>query len=275
VIDSLKSILITFLLGGLFLSGILIILEKYNFWWWRLSIASSLFLLIAIWLFPVFLLPLFNKFKPLEAGDLKETIIDFTSRNKINVNKIFVMDASTRSTHGNAFLTGIGFSRRLVLFDTILDYPKEEILSIIAHEWGHHQHYDIHRQLFTSILSFIAILYLSNLLFISGTINSAFGVVAPYSLLFYSFTLISPILFFLSPISNYLIRKQEYEADLFSLLMTKDLNSAVNSLKRLIRDNLSNLNPHPLYRIFYYTHPAPEERIQFLIKKANENNIFQ
>jgi STE24 endopeptidase len=271
--DSLKSFIITILLGGLFLSGILYILIKNTFWWFPLSIASSLFMVVAIWVFPVFLMPLFNKFKPLDEGDLKETIIDFTSKNKININKIFVMDASTRSTHGNAFLTGIGFSRRLVLFDTILTYPKEEILSIIAHEWGHQKHNDIYRQLVSSILSFVVILFLSNLLFISGTINSAFGVVTPYSLLFYSFTLISPILFFLSPITNYLIRKQEYEADLFSLLMTKDLNSAVISLKRLIRDNLSNLNPHPLYRVFYYTHPAPEERIQHLVDQARLNKI--
>jgi STE24 endopeptidase len=85
--------------------------------------------------------------------------------------------------------------------------------------------------------------------------------------------MISPILFYLSPITNYLIRKEEYSADLFSLLMTRDLDPAVNSLKRLIRDNLSNLNPHPIYRIFNYSHPAPEERIQFLLQKAKENNI--
>jgi STE24 endopeptidase len=273
IMDSIKSLLVSILLGGFLLSGFMVILIRYPFWWWRLSIASSLFLVFAMWLFPVFLLPLFNRFKPLEEGELKDTIVSFTTSHHININKIFVMDASTRSTHGNAFLTGMGFSRRLVLFDTILDYPKEEILSIIAHEWGHHIHHDIYKQLFTSILSFIGILYLSNLLFVSGIIQKSFFVQAPYSLLFYSFALISPVLFYLSSITNFIIRKQEYDADLFSLLTTKDLNPAIKSLKRLISDNLSNLNPHPLYRIFYYTHPAPEERIQFLIKKAGENKI--
>ena len=194
--DSLKSFMITVLLGGLFLSGILYILINNTFWWWQLSIASSLFLVVAIWVFPVFLMPLFNKFKPLDEGDLKDAIIDFTSKNKININKIFVMDASTRTSHGNAFLTGIGFSRRLVLFDTILTYPKEEILSIIAHEWGHQKHNDIYRQLVTSILSFVLILFVSNILYVSGIIEKAFLVKTPYSLLFYSFTMISPILFF-------------------------------------------------------------------------------
>ena len=271
--DSLKSFIVTILLGGLFISGILYILIKNTFWWFPLSIASSLFMVVAMWVFPVFLMPLFNKFKPLDEGDLKEAIIDFTSKNKININKIFVMDASKRSTHGNAFLTGIGFSRRLVLFDTILTYPKEEILSIIAHEWGHQKHNDIYRQLVSSILSFVFILFLSNILYSSGIIEKAFLVKTPYSLLFYSFTMISPILFFLSPLTNFLIRKQEYAADLFSLLMTKDLPSAQTSLKRLISDNLSNLNPHPIYRLFYYTHPAPEERIQHLVDQARLNKI--
>jgi len=271
--DSLKSFMITVLLGGLFLSGILYILINNTFWWWQLSIASSLFLVVAIWVFPVFLMPLFNKFKPLDEGDLKDAIIDFTSKNKININKIFVMDASTRTSHGNAFLTGIGFSRRLVLFDTILTYPKEEILSIIAHEWGHQKHNDIYRQLVTSILSFVLILFVSNILYVSGIIEKAFLVKTPYSLLFYSFTMISPILFFLSPLTNFLIRKQEYSADLFSLRMTKDLSPALSSLKRLISDNLSNLNPHPLYRLFYYTHPAPEERIQHLVDQAKLDKI--
>lgn len=271
--DSIKSILITFLLGGFLLSGILFYLNKYTIWWWQLSILSSLTLICAIWLFPIILYPFFNKFKPLEDGELKNAIINFATLNQININKIFVMDASKRSIHGNAFLTGMGSSRRIVLFDTILDYPKNEILSIIAHEWGHHKNHDIYKQLFTSILSFITILFLSNLLFMSGTIQKAFIVQTPYSILFYSFSLISPIIFFLSPLTNFLIRKQEYEADKFSLLMTGDLSSSLDSLKRLIRDNLSNLNPHPIFRLFYYTHPAPAERIEHLLKLADQYKI--
>jgi len=270
VADQVKSILISLVLGTLLLSVILWVLKNFTVWWWQISLGSIVFLLISMWLFPMILMPLFNKFKPLPEGELKTIIEEFALKNHINVKNIFIMDASKRSTHGNAFFTGAGSSRRLVLFDTILGYSPDEILSIVAHEWGHFLHRDTWKLLTMEIFITTSVLFLSNYLYASSILGTYFHITTRYATLFYSMTFITPLLFFLEPAINFWVRKNEYDADLFSIRMTGKASAGISSLKRLIKDNLSNLNPLPLYRTWFYSHPAPEERIAFIARNAKD-----
>jgi len=222
------------------------------------------FFFISLWIGPVLLMPLFNRFTPLEEGELKEAIHQFSAKHLIPVNRIFVMDASKRSTHGNAFFTGIGPTQRLVLYDTLLSYPQEEILSIIGHEWGHWKHKDIWRQIGWLLVIETGLFLLANWLFNTGWIQSGFHVSTTHAVLFYTLSFLTPILFFIEPVISLLTRTQEFSADQFSAKLLGKTEPGIQGLKRIMRDNLANLHPHPLYKTWFYSHPAPEERIQAL-----------
>jgi STE24 endopeptidase len=237
-------------------------------WWWQFTLLVIAFFFVSMWIGPTILMPLFNRFTPMEEGEMKTALQQFAQENKIPMKKIFVMDASKRSSHGNAFFTGIGPTQRLVLYDTLLSYPAEEVLSIIGHEWGHWKHRDVWRQLGVIVILVTVLFYTANLLFNANWIQTIFHVSERYTVLYYTMMLVSPILFFVQPVMNYFIRMQEFAADSFSARLIKSPVPGMQSLKRIISDNLSNLHPHPLYRIWNYTHPAPEERIQALKKMA-------
>jgi STE24 endopeptidase len=262
-VDLLKNIITTLILGGGFLTGVLWVIQS-PIWWWQFTLLVVVFFLISMWIGPTLLMPLFNKFTPMEEGDLKESLQLFAQQHKIPVKKIFVMDASKRSTHGNAFFTGIGPTQRLVVFDTLLTYPIDEVFSIIGHEWGHWKHRDVLRQLLFIIVIVTLLFFTANLLFNSGWIQRIFHVETSYAVLYYTMAMASPLLFFIEPAMNYLIRLQEFSADRFSAQLLQSSKPGMQGLKRIISDNLSNLYPHPLYKVWYYSHPAPEERIQAL-----------
>lgn len=263
-LDLLKELVMTIILGSFLLCAVLYVVQS-PIWWWKFSLIFLGFFFISLWIGPVILMPLFNKFTPLPEGELKETILQFSTKHHIPARKIFVMDASKRSTHGNAFFTGIGPSQRLVLYDTLLSYPPEEILSIIGHEWGHWKHRDIWRQLVWLLTIETGLFLLANCIFNSGLIQNNFQVSSLHAVLFYTFSFVTPILFFMEPILSLSTRKQEFSADSFSAKLIGNTEPGINSLKRLIRDNLSNLHPHPVYKTWFYSHPAPEERIQALL----------
>lgn len=262
-LDLFKNFLMTILLGGFLLWPVLLVVQS-PVWWWKFSLIMMGFFFISLWIGPVFLMPLFNRFTPLEEGELKEAIHQFSAKHLIPVNKIFVMDASKRSTHGNAFFTGIGPTQRLVLYDTLLSYPQEEILSIIGHEWGHWKHKDIWRQIGLLLVIETGLFLLANWLFNTGWIQTNFQVSTAHAVLFYTLSFLTPILFFIEPVISLLTRTQEFSADQFSAKLLGKTEPGIQGLKRLIRDNLANLHPHPLYKTWFYSHPAPEERIQAL-----------
>ncbi|ABR30229.1 peptidase [Thermosipho melanesiensis] len=265
VSDFLKSLLVTAILFIPLISFLLWILETDNNWWWKISIFFVGFQLLMLLIYPLYLAPLFNKFTPLKDEKLKEKIKDILKKASINISEIYVMDASKRTKKKNAFLTGMGKSRRLVLFDTILNYPEEEILAIIAHELGHYKYKHIPKLLGLNLIFYTFVFYLVNLVYNYLAKGNIFNVSQPYSLFVYSFLFIESLIFFMLPLLNYLQRKFEYQADEFS---AKVIGSKymISSLKRIIKENLINLNPLPLYKIWHFNHPSPEERIKKLLQ---------
>lgn len=267
ITDIIKSIIISIILGVPILSFLLWIIEIDPYWWWKFVLVVIVFEVFISWLYPMIIAPLFNKFYPLEDEELKNKILSLLEKAKFKISKIFVMDASRRTKKVNAYLTGIGNSRRVVLFDTILSYTHDEILAVLAHELGHHTKKHIPKLIVLSILFYVAYIYFVYILYKSSLIAQAFSVKKNFSLIVYSFIFISSILYFITPIINTLSRRFEYSADQFSKEILGTGEPLISALKRLVKENLANLNPLPLYRVWHYSHPSPEERILALKKE--------
>jgi len=261
ITDIIKSLIISIVIGTPILSILLWIIEKDLYWWWKFALGIIIFEIFVSWLYPMVIAPLFNKFYPLEDESLKEKIISLLQKANFKISNIFVMDASKRTKKVNAYLTGIGSSRRVVLFDNILNYSHDEILAVLAHELGHHSKKHIPKLLILSSLFYLAYVYFVYLLYKSPLITLTFPVNKSYTLIVYSFIFISSIFYFITPIINSISRRFEYSADKFSAILLNSSEPLISALKRLVKENLSNLNPLPLYRTWYYSHPSPEERI--------------
>jgi STE24 endopeptidase len=268
VSDLLKSLVIVTILGGLLLGLLLaLVIHGGDTWWvWAWMLVGG-FELILLWLFPVVILPLFNKFDPIDNKGLEEGIRNLIGKVGLRVKGIFKMDASKRSKHTNAFFVGIGRTKRIVLFDTLLaSHTEEEILAVLAHEAGHWKRKHIFRMLvLIEILSFISFYAVSKLLNWS-LLYQTFGFQESivYVGLFLIGTFISQLGYFAQPLESAVSRKFEREADDFVLKLMKTSEPMRSALKRLAADNLANLNPHPLYAWFYYSHPPLVERIERL-----------
>jgi STE24 endopeptidase len=266
--DLLKSLVIVTILGGLLLSLLLaLIIHGGNIWWvWAWMVAGG-FELILLWLFPVVILPLFNKFDPIENKGLEEGIRNLIGKVGLRAKGIFKMDASKRSKHTNAFFVGIGRTKRIVLFDTLLaSHTEEEILAVLAHEAGHWKRKHIFRMLVPievlSFVSFYAVSKLLNWSLLYQTFGFQESIV--YVGLFLIGTFISLLGYFAQPLESAVSRKFEREADDFVLKLMKTAEPMCSALKRLAADNLANLSPHPLYAWFCYSHPPLVERIERL-----------
>ena len=270
--DLLKSLLLTIILGGLLL-GLLLVLVVHggDAWWvWAWMLVGG-FELLMLWLFPVVILPLFNKFDPIENEELEARIRTLIGKVGLRAKGIFKMDASKRSKHTNAFFVGLGRTKRIVLFDTLLaSHTEEEILSVLAHEAGHWKKKHILRMLIPleilSLVSFYVVARFLNWPLLYGTFGFQEPVV--YVGLFLIGAFISLIGFFAQPLESGISRKFEREADDFALGLTETAGPMRSALKRLAADNLANLSPHPLYAWFYYSHPPLVDRIERL--KAQE-----
>ena len=266
--DLLKSLLLTTTLGGLLLGLLLVLVVRGgDAWWvWAWMLVGG-FELLMLWLFPVVILPLFNKFEPIGNKGLEARIRTLIEKVGLRAKGIFKMDASKRSKHTNAFFIGVGRTKRIVLFDTLLaSHTEEEILSVLAHEAGHWKKRHILRMLIPleilSLVSFYVVAKFLNWPLLYQT----FGVQEPivYVGLFLIGTFISLLGFFAQPLESAISRKFEREADDFALGLTETAEPMRSALKRLAADNLSNLSPHPLYVWFYYSHPPLVERIERL-----------
>jgi len=268
ILDLFKGIVITAILGGLLISVLLgLVSHGGDNWWVWAWIVVGVFELILMWLSPVIILPLFNKFDPIENKMLEDRIRTLMERVGIRAKGIFKMDASKRSKHTNAFFVGIGRTKRIVLFDTLLaSHAEEEILAVLAHEAGHWKKKHILRMLILlEILSFVSF-YITAKLLNWPLLYQTFGFYESivYVGLFLIGTFISLFGYFVQPLEAAISRNFEREADDFALELTKTAEPMRAALKRLAADNLANLNPHPLYAWFYYSHPPLVERIERL-----------
>lgn len=262
--DTLKKLALTLVIGTPMIALVLWFMESLGSVWWIAAWCVWIgFNLLAVWAFPVFIAPLFNKFTPLEDTALAERISALLRRHGFSASGIFVADGSKRSGHGNAYFTGLGASKRIVFYDTLLaDLNGDEVEAVLAHEVGHFKRKHIPKQLgFSAALVLLALALLAWLAeqpwFYEGL-----GVTTPSTaaaLLLFMFAAPS-FFFFLSPLMGMLSRKHEYEADEFAAEHA-DGATLIEALVKLYRSNSSTLTPDPLYSAFHDSHPPAPLRI--------------
>ena len=268
VLDWIKGMTITGILGGIVIFFLLALVYYFkNTWWFLAWIVISVFELVIMWLYPVLIAPLFNKFEPITNEELENKIVSLMRKAGLAVKGVFQMDAGKRSKHTNAYFTGIGRTKRIVLFDTLLaSHGDEEILSVLAHETGHWIKKHIIKQLILlEILSLIGLFIVAKLLNWQ-LIYQTFGFPAKigYVGLFLVPVVLSPLGYFMRPIGSGISRWYEREADDVAVTLMGTAKPMKNALIKLSADNLANLVPHPLFSWFNYSHPPPVERIERL-----------
>jgi STE24 endopeptidase len=272
ILDLIKSLLVMVVLGGLLLCALLLMLKYTGKDWWIWAwLVFLCFQLLMTVLYPTVIEPIFNKFTPLEERDLKTDIEQLVKKEGFKIEGVYEMDASRRTRHTNAYFSGIGKAKRIVLFDSLVEsHSREEILSILAHEIGHMKKNHIKKQLIIAGLVSLLLFYAASKLITSRVMYASFGFShTPYYVgLFLAGILWDPVSFFISPIGMAISRKFEREADLYSIMVLKRAKPLAEALKKMAKENLSNLTPHPLYVFFNYSHPPLLERIKFI--KANE-----
>lgn len=272
--DLVKSLMLSGILMGILLAVILALIYSIPGLWWLLAWGAFVaFQLILTWIYPVVIAPMFNKFDPIEDEGLKNRIHSLMDRAGFRFGGLYKMDASARSRHTNAYFTGIGKTKRIVLFDTLINtHTAEEIIAVLAHELGHLKRGHVKKQLLGSIiLSFIGF-YLTSVFLVWPLLYKTFGFIEilPYAGLFLLAIIAKPFGFFLMPIGAMISRRFERQADAYAYNLTGTIKPLIHALKRLARDNLANLHPHPIYAWFYYSHPPLVQRVETLEKASKD-----
>jgi STE24 endopeptidase len=268
VADLIKSVIISAVLLALMVSVLMAFItwlpKSWWFWGW---VFFTLFQIMLMWLYPVFIAPLFNKFEPLKDDVLREKINVMLSRAGLAAKGLYQVDEGKRSRHTNAYFTGIGKTKRIVLFDTLLaSHTHEEIISVLAHEIGHWKKKHILKQLTFMTAASLILIYLIYLVVSWPPLFGAFRMnqTPVYAGLFLASLYLTSAGFFLSPLGTAITRRFEREADRMAFDLTGTAQPMISALKRLASDNLSNLHPHPWYVRFFYSHPPLTERIAYL-----------
>ncbi|MBF0360165.1 MAG: M48 family metallopeptidase [Oligoflexia bacterium] len=285
IIDHLKGIALMLIIGIPLLASLLWIMMKLGqFWWLYAWIFLTLVQLIMMWIYPVLIAPWFNKFSPMPDGAHKDEVIKLLNKTGFNYKGLFVMDASKRSNHGNAYFTGWGKNRRIVFFDTLLStLEPQEVVAVLAHELGHFKYKHILKGMLMSIVLSLLGLYILGVVanaewfYSAMNVTSFFndglsnglsnGLLWPnhfYYLALITFSLIVPCYtFFITPIFAWHSRKNEFMADRFAA-ENADANMLISALIKMYKENASTLTPDPLYAKFYYSHPDALARVEFL-----------
>ncbi|HCE58002.1 MAG TPA: peptidase M48 [Prolixibacteraceae bacterium] len=269
VFDKIKGWLLGAVIGGGLLALIIFIYQKtQNLFWiyaWLIVSAFSVFMLL---FYSNLIVPLFNKQTPLPEGELRDAIHKFSEKVGFKLDNIFVINGSKRSTKANAYFTGFGAKKRIVLYDTLIEEMEiEEIVAVLAHEIGHYKKKHVLQGVIISLLHTGAILFVFSLLIGNPLLSRALDVETPnFHIGLVAFGILySPVSFVLGIFMNILSRKNEYEADAFAAQNYQPVALA-SALKKLSVKNLSNLTPHPLYVFFHYSHPTLLQRLEHLRK---------
>ncbi len=269
--DALKGLLLGAILGLPLLAGVLWLMAQMGTHWWVYvwSVWIS-FNLLLLFIYPTFIAPIFNKFQPMQDEATKARIAALLQRCGFTTSGLFVMDGSKRSTHGNAYFTGFGKTKRIVFFDTLLQrLTPAEMDAVLAHELGHFKnHHVIKRIIFTFALS-LGFLWLLAQLMQASWFYQGLGVTTQSTALaLLLFFMALPVFsFLLQPFASYYSRKHEFEADSYAAAQT-DANDLSSALVKLYQDNAKTLTPDPLYATFYESHPPALERIAHLMEKS-------
>ncbi|MFH1768158.1 MAG: M48 family metallopeptidase [Candidatus Omnitrophota bacterium] len=280
IADVFKSLFLTILIGGIVFGAVV---WFFNFkpktaWLWS-WIAVTLFELFVMFIAPVFILPIFNKFVPLEEGDLKQAIEEYAKAENFQMKGIFRMDASRRTSKSNAFFIGFGKNKRVVLFDTLIaKHSIDELVSVLAHEVGHYKKRHIMSMFVISAITQGLMFFILSFFINNQGLFDAFKMekVSIYaSLVFFGF-LYAPINMIFSILTNVLSRGYEYQADSYAVKTYKKSEAFILALKKLTVDNLSNLTPHPFKVFLQYSHPPVVKRIEALRRiKADKPRVIK
>lgn len=267
VLDKLKGWLLTALLGGLLLAAMVWFYQVTgrSFWIWA-WVLFALFTLFLTMFYSTLIVPLFNKQTPLEEGELKTAILDFTEKTGFKLDNVYVIDGSKRSTKANAYFSGLGPKKRVVLYDTLInDLETEEIVAVLSHEIGHYKKKHVVKGLVMSLVQSALMIWLLWVALDSPALSLALGAKQPsfYMGLLAFGLLLSPVSFFTGIISNILSRKFEFQADAYARKYYSG-EKLIKALVKLSVNNLSNLMPHPAYVFFHYSHPPLLRRMKAL-----------
>jgi len=272
VTDFVKSALISTVMTVIVcVCGLWIVQMSPDLWWlfvWGFFFIFSIFLM---YISPYVIEPLFNKFTPLEGDGLEHKIRAMMQETGIRISRVFKVDASKRSHHTNAYFTGIGRTKRIVLYDTLLSkMDEDEVLAVLAHEAGHWKKRHLLKMILISEVLSFAVVYIAFRMLKNGIPAKVFGLggstfFAELVILGFVFSIVS---FPLTPLLSALSRRHEREADRFAVELTPRPDALATSLIKLSKDNLSNLHPHPLYAAIYYSHPPVVARVRSIHEMA-------
>lgn len=267
IADKLKGYLLGAVIGGVLLSALIYLIEKIGpgFWVWFALIASA-FILLANLFYTSLILPLFNKLTPLPEGELKNAIEDFAKKVNFPLDNIFVMDGSKRSKKANAFFSGFGKKKKIVLFDTLItNHTTPELVAVLAHEVGHFKKKHIVFGYVLSVIQIFFTLWVLSLMIFNQNVSLALGgTQTAIHLNLIAFTILfSPISGITGLLMSLYSRKNEFEADQYAK-ENFDGNALANALKKLSVDSLTDLYPHPAYVFFHYSHPPLLQRLRAL-----------
>lgn len=277
LVDQVKGFVLVLFLGGILLAGILALFQYVGSYAWLYCWAAVVILSLVIqYIAPTWIMPLFNKYKPLESGELKEAILRYTSSVNFPIKNVFVMDGSKRSSKSNAFFTGFGSNKRIVLFDTLIaQHTAPEMVAVLAHEVGHYKRKHILQGTIISIVHTGVLFYLLSLFLSNQGLYQAFYMNQEpiYAGLLFFGLLYTPIELILSIAMQMVSRKHEYEADRFAAETIGEPLSLIDALKKLSATNLSNLTPHPFYVFLNYSHPPLLQRIRAIQGTKHKNVV--
>ncbi len=274
IADFLKSeLLSTILMSLAVIGGLWLIQRSPGYWWLFVWAFFFIFSLFVMYISPYVIEPLFNKFSPLEGEGLEDKIRSMLERTGIKVSRVFKIDASKRSRHTNAYFTGIGSVKRIVLYDTLIDkMDQDEILAVLAHEAGHWKKKHVLKMIIVvEILSLIGA-YLAFRVLQTDLLPDIFSIkdASLFSKVVIFGFIMSIVSFPFTPLLTYFSRRHENEADRFAVELTSKAESLATSLIKLSKDNLSNFHPHPLYAKIYYSHPPVVERVKMIRESGDQ-----
>ncbi len=268
--DQIKNIVLSGLIISVLLMGFFWFMDKTGSFWWIIASAGFLiFQLVLSVIYPLLIAPIFNKFTALEDMELKKSLDMLAEKLSFKTTGIFVMDGSKRSAHSNAYFTGVGKSKRIVLYDTLISILNpSQISGVLAHEIGHYKKHHLLKGLILSFVMTTLGFYAVNLLMNYLPLFEAFGFtrVSYHGILVILAFASGPFTFFITPLFTMWSRKHEYEADAFAAENTEYGKDLKEGLIIMSKENLSNLTPHPLYSFYHYSHPTVAERIKAIDK---------
>jgi STE24 endopeptidase len=276
VLDRLKGWALAGVLLVGFLTLVLNLLERFGPQIWPLAwLITAAVSILLVYLAPTFILPLFFKFSPVPAGPLRDGVLTYCQKQRFPLRDLLVIDGSRRSSKANAFFTGFGKNKRIALFDTLIEnHTVPELIAVLAHEVGHFKRRHVIQHFVFAQINLCFVFVLASLCLSRPELYAAFGVTHPsYYIGFALFSLlIQPLAIILGVVVNSWSRRHEYQADRFAAESTGESGSLVLALKKLSKDSLSNLTPHPLLVGLHFSHPPVLERIRALQKIAESRS---